>query len=675
MDLPELHRIIAALQSAQIARLRTSVASADAAPVASSEHGFAGELAVAIDLRGAALRLLPRRARRWLNNFGHGGDYGADVVVIEGNGVALLQVKRCQPGTRIGYEAVAKLRDLADGLERRGIAVECVMAFWPGVTLTAGQPQGRHVEVLEFSDDTIDRARTRRREPPHAADRTAHQAATAAAAMAAATGGKPVTIRAPCGYGKSYLIRLIVQELLARAAATGTEPCIVVTTPRTLITEQLAGLLGDAPVVDGRRPWAHAPVVLVEAQSASKVPAGVMTALIRDESHINAGSELIYAAEGLPRFSLSATVAPADVVVCPREIWELGYVCRPQFCCAVFDAEPGPGGWAQYFADCPEHQSVLVCCKTQTEAVVFAETFNARWPGSAAAFVSQQHEAADLAQFRDGTLRFLCVVCKVEMGVDVHRCDTVLFAHPWLAEEDRAVRLHRAVQLLGRGTRRHASKSDHYHALFGCCVDGAPKLLKHMTQLAMHTLAPPPNSSEWMADHFEVRAAGPAAGRAANAAPGGAPEIAAEHAAQSAALVHRMWLSELGTAVDDHRALYRIDCQQMAQAKDAAGLPVFAEWERCAPLAHFLPPECVVDPEEYYHAHKVPFRWREFLGWPMLSLQEIRHRFRSIAEGSAAYDISPHDVVSEAMYDGVARTRPDLLPPKLKCYDCAAADL
>jgi hypothetical protein len=70
----------------------------------------------------------------------------------------------------------------------------------------------------------------------------------------------------------------------------------------------------------------------------------------------------------------------------------------------------------------PEHASVLACFKTCRSARIFASACNAARAASALTYVGND-EAGDRSRIRKfayGDVRVLCVVGRVEMGINVH---------------------------------------------------------------------------------------------------------------------------------------------------------------------------------------------------------------------------------------------------------------
>jgi superfamily II DNA or RNA helicase len=130
----------------------------------------------------------------------------------------------------------------------------------------------------------------------------------------------------------------------------------------------------------------------------------------------------------------------------------------------------------------PEHASVLACFKTCRSARIFASACNAARAASALTYVGDD-EAGDrssLRKFADGDVRVLCVVGRVEMGINVHRCDTVLLAEPW----DSA---NRTLQLIGRDVRLHPTKPGFFSIL---CTEAHSDLDARLSSLvrAPHTV-------------------------------------------------------------------------------------------------------------------------------------------------------------------------------------------
>ena len=115
------------------------------------------------------------------------------------------------------------------------------------------------------------------------------------------------------------------------------------------------------------------------------------------------------------------------------EAVDLGIICDAVFVFVKFSREPTFEDYADHLLKNERHGAVLACFNRQWRAREFARVYNEKRPtGSqpAESYVSGDPRES-LDRFRDGATRVLCVVTRVELGVNVHVCDTVLMVDPW----------------------------------------------------------------------------------------------------------------------------------------------------------------------------------------------------------------------------------------------------
>jgi superfamily II DNA or RNA helicase len=425
--------------------------------------------------------------------------------------VLFVQVKWLAPGARIGHDPVARLVSLREHYRRRfGAEVACVVCAPEDVAL-GDVPNADAVRLVRLprclpaavvaAQRLWRRAVSGGRAP--AGERVPAgngQSAAAdysfqkeAAARLLAARGRTARCRLPPASGKSY----VIVEIARQASSAGLPA--VIAAPRVEIVRQLAALararlgaeavavavggvlrgwrpaatravvactrslhcLAPPLVAAGREPRPEAPPVA--GANAGPRPAPEWSAVLRDEAHIRGGEAWIRALpEQTKLYEFSATLdsgSEVDYELSAEEVVRRGCACAPEFVFAVHRAEPTQADVCAHLRRHPEYSTVLACFQRQSGAREFV-TRCAAAGITAASCVSDDGGDGDaaLAEFRAGRLRVLAVVARLEMGVDVHACDTVLFVEPWDSDA-------RTFQLIGRGMRLHPSKNGTFSVL------------------------------------------------------------------------------------------------------------------------------------------------------------------------------------------------------------------
>lgn len=431
----------------------------------------------------------------------------------EGRGpISFVQVKWLAEGARVGHDPVARLISLREHYRRRfGREVECVLCtpedvalgdvpnaetirhvrvprclpaalvaaqqLWrrvlhgARVPLQVGDLHGRHLQLARAGGFLHD---------PKIAAAADYTFQREAVARLLAVRGRTARCRLPPASGKSY----IIVEIAYWASSVG-KPAVI-TAPRVEIVRQLAALarsrLGAEAVavaVGGvLRGWREDATRVVVACARSLhcltpplVQVQEWAAVLRDEAHIRAGGAWIRALpEQTKLYEFSATLGTSapdgrfgetsiDYELSAEEIVRRGCACAPEFVFAVHRAEPTQDDVCAHLLRHPEYGTVLACFQRQSSARRFVDRCAAHGI-AAASCVSDDGRSGDeaLAEFRAGRLRVLAIVARLEMGVDVHACDTVLFVEPWDSDA-------RTFQLIGRGMRLHPSKNGTFSVL------------------------------------------------------------------------------------------------------------------------------------------------------------------------------------------------------------------
>lgn len=671
--LDDFARAVAEGRDATEARLRERLRGPP--PATPQELGYLAELLAARHFRGAAWSALPRSARRRIHGGDRGvalSDRGVDVVGVGAAGRPLLvQVKWYDDGGAIGHDPFARLVSVGTAC-RRGYALdgdpELRLLHQRGARVAQGVPNRCLVGVVALSAAELGldglawggpgppERKDPAGEPPEcedpageppeyeelagepaggaggarpAPDFAGFQAGPIARARELAAGGASlVRVQLPVGSGKSYVIAALA------AGYRAAELPVVVLAPRAEIVRQLAALLTAAgwgrvyAVLDGAR-WPlgarGGEAVVASGQSVGPqlcrgdAPPFRAAALFVDEAHHHEGHDAAGRAIATPvRFDFSACLeGKADVAVAHRRAVELGLILAAEFVFAVFPRAPTPADLAAHLAAHPAHACVLACFQARERAIEFAALCRAAGVG-AEPYVSGPGGGADrperLEDFRAGRLRVLCVVGCVEMGVNVHRCDTVLLAEPW----DSAAR---TLQLVGRGCRLHPTKARHFTVLCGAGPEDATerrvaRLVETVHAECAAFCARTLSEADDCVDFVPGVGAGCAAGGAA--AELAVPLLPAHLDALAA--VRREVFDALGRrlAAEDPAAALALRYRRARERAAAAGLETFgayAAWRAgLGPEARADLPE---DPAAEFAALPPPgFGWADFLGWP-----------------------------------------------------------
>jgi hypothetical protein len=357
-------------------------------------------------------------------------------------------------------------------------------------------------------------------------------------------------------------------------------------------------------VVGGGAPWPAAlgagDLVISTGQSVKALGGRrvQLAALFVDEAHSREGHAECAALLCSPvHYELSACLeGRADVEVTHREAVDRGLVCRAQFAFDVYPRQPTLDDVAAGLAARPEHASVLACFQTRAAARDFAAAC-ARSGVGAATFVGDDPRDA-LDEFRAGARRVLCVVGRVEMGANIHRCDTILFVEPWASWK-------RDLQLIGRGVRLHPTKPGFFTVL---CPIGPEDVVERRLAFLVETLhanhvAFDPRSFEEADDLVEIRAAGAAPDAASAPLTPDEPLAAARREVYDA----------IGRRIEDPRFVARRRYALARELVAAADPPLntfreYGAWRAGQPAAADLPD----DPAAAFAA--LGFSWDEFLG-------------------------------------------------------------
>jgi hypothetical protein len=419
-----------------------------------------------------------------------------------------------------------------------------------------------------------------------------------------AAGATLVRMRLPTGFGKSY----VILELAGGHRAAG---AVAVIAPRSEIVAQLVGLAADRGwarviAVGGGTPWPAelgAGDLVVSTGQSVKTLGGrraQLAALFVDEAHSHEGHGACLALVHSPvRYELSACLeGKTDIEISHREAVDHGLICQAQFAFDVYPRQPTFDDIAAELAARPEHACVLACFQTRASARGFAAAC-ARSGVDAATFVGDDPRTA-LDKFRAGARRVLCVVGRVEMGANIHRCDTVLFVEPWVSWK-------RDLQLIGRGVRLHPTKPGFFSVL---CPVGPEDIIERRLAFLVETLhanydAFDPRTFDEVEDLVEFRAA-------AGAEP--TPPIKVEPAAFDVlAAARRELYDAVGRRINEPLFIARVLYARARELIAAADPPLetcieYAAWRAHHPTATDLPD----DPAAAFNA--LGFSWDEFLG-------------------------------------------------------------
>ena len=442
------------------------------------------ELAACVHYGLAPWALLPKAVRKEIHSDGNTGDHGIDAV---GESGIYAQVKWYDPESNgVKFSAITTLIALADALQARKSypVAERWFILQEGMHLSHSMPafvnrlvvKETILEALEEEGEMAVARYGKRFETIEPAQATGHaafeqvQAECEAALWGLYESGQRVgklaaAAELPTGSGKSY----IIARLIARHLAEEPRLPVVLIEPRLLIMGEMMKLLENkgfqAARVDGSSSWsAGFDVYVVSGSSAKKLPdAFEASAVIYDEAHNATGrEETEKRVERRATHKLSATLdVKADYRLTHSEAVTRGLVCDIRLVFAAFSRVPTYADIAAYLIAHPEHSTVLACFQTQKQARKFATEYNKQAGSGAESYTSDDVHSDALDRFRLGRFRVLCVVTRVEMGVNVHAIDTILLAEPWESKT-------RLRQLCGRGSRLHPTKPGYYSAL--CCV-------------------------------------------------------------------------------------------------------------------------------------------------------------------------------------------------------------
>ncbi len=496
-------------------------------PANGQDLGFYAEKVVAHHLRGCLwAQLEPKQMRRYIHGVAATtADRGVDIVVNEGVGeelrLTLVQVKWYAENSRCPGEAVAKLVNIALACK------DCLglpelprmkLVYRKGAKISETYPNAEKIIWDPWDPAEIE-------EPVVAAACSGSGADvpddTYAAAAASAldliqsdvlarirarreSGETHHRVQMPTGTGKSRVAFGLAKEILERGSP---RPALILA-PRVEIVRQLVelGRAKDLAVRvvgnDGKWPTASNGEIVVAGNRIAELRSGDrgvdVSLLVVDEAHYRlAHGHLKTKVRCEQRLDLSACSfeGGADIVVpwaraagqpcvSPRGTSypeSESCVCDVLFHFATFGRPPDYAMIVDYLeANHRSYSSVLACFQEVDSAIAFAETYRGRFPtraGTVSAFVgvgdSEFTDRQNLEDFRSGAVRALCVVGKVEMGVDIPRCDTVLFVEPWNS-------CSRTLQLLGRGCRLHGTKPGFFKALV--CVSDEEALHGRLEQ-------------------------------------------------------------------------------------------------------------------------------------------------------------------------------------------------
>lgn len=473
-------------------------------PKSPQELGYFAELCVALKFGGAVWGTLPLSLRRRIHG-GHGGvtaaDRGVDVVLPD---LTLIQVKYYADGNRISADAVHRINNIADAT-RKGFSLgakpRMLMVYRRGAKFPNSTPNAEEVEQIPLSDGEfgfdgiewqaesrateqksedvvgdlcLDFDRLASEKPPAPDfDRFQLEVTTRARELVAA-GQSLVRIQLPVATGKSYVVADLAGDYAGDASP------VILIAPRAEIVIELAALISERgcwrrvlKVVDGS-PWPFdatgGDIIVATGQSLnSRLSESVRckaAALFVDEAHHREGHECAQiAVDAGVRFDLSACLrGKVDILVEHRRAIELGLICAAEFVFAVFPRRPTFEDLAAHLAAHPGHAGVLACFQTRVAAHAFAAACDRAGAGPAAPYVTGEADPEMLEGFKRGRVRVLCVVGKIEMGVNIHRCDTVLLVEPWDS-------WRRTLQLIGRGTRLFPTKNGFFTVLCGVCPE------------------------------------------------------------------------------------------------------------------------------------------------------------------------------------------------------------
>ncbi len=650
---PELERAIVTASAVTLARLHERLRGPP--PTTPQEMGYLAELLVARHFGGAVWCDILPPLRRRIHGGSRGvaaGDRGVDVVAIADGTLALIQVKWYRPGTVIGNDPFARLVSAGTAC-RAGFGQKDYPAMklvhQAGSRIARGVVNRDMIEIKALSAATL-RYDALAPESPESLEQLPEEpcpydifasdfppdvavpeAKRDHAAVfddfqldiiervreLAASGFSLVRIQLPVGSGKSYVIAALAADYQESA-----EP-VVVFAPRVDIVRQLAAILQERGgwrcvfiVADGEQ-WpfdaAAGDLIVATGQSiATKLSGDIrVAAVFVDEAHHHEGHDRASAVFITPvRFELSACLGKnADIVVEHRRAVELGLICAAEFVFAVFERAPTFDDLAAHLAAHPEHTCVLACFQSRKSARAFAAACR-RAQVDARLYVSDDRDSKpeNLELFKRGDVRVLCVVACVEMGTNIHRCDTVLLAEPWDS-------VSRTLQLVGRGCRLFPTKNGHFTVL---CGVGPEDVVEHRVARLVETIyvecdAFHAETLDEVADWVDVVPGVGAGGRH------GEPAALAAAIGEALADVRREVFDAFGRRlrVEGPAATLLVQYQRARELAVAAGLEsydAYVVWR--AGLDDAQRDVVPVDPASEFARLPVPgFVWADYLGW------------------------------------------------------------
>jgi len=465
------------------------------------------ELAVAGMFGGVLFTSLEPSNRRFIHGGGIPADRGVDVVTAE---CGLYQVKLYKDNSDVGHDVVARLNNIAEACNRHGGEItRRAIAVKRGKPVRRDIPGIDVVDVLEYTDNDIEIATISAKLGLACINNKPTMCADLACAyeklhddvvrtlIGLHEGGKNVLCaELPTGAGKSYILAHLCRHYATAEPLWGSEGepkeiLAIIVEPRIEIVHQIAKLYNKIlegftvhEVTEGRR-WPNLTagkknIVVMTGQSAGQVPANTVATMVAyDEAHTHHGRDAIEAAVARDvTFMFSATISGAvDYRLPYRDAVSRGIICDSRFVFIVFPRPPEYEDYVRFLVENPEYMSVMACFRRKKQAVAFSNAYNRVDAGMSNTYITSitddtgcivrpDDNRRQLGDFQDGKYRVMCVVTKTEMGVDIHRCDTVLFVEPWKS-------IDRLRQLSGRASRHHPTKCGLYTILFGVGPDAA----------------------------------------------------------------------------------------------------------------------------------------------------------------------------------------------------------
>lgn len=444
--------------------------------------GYFAELVACVKYNWAPWNAISTIVRKRIHRGGSPGDRGIDAVGENGE---YVQVKWYElKKTAVTSGAVCKLLHLTDKLKEENTypVTKTIFVIRDGTNVAIGLPPAdrERLEIVRMSDADIKEISdtaikeynelagmfelARGQASPEEYDAFQEECAEALWTKYANGIARPLTVKLPTGTGKSFLIaKMAVRHL----DETPGYP-VVIMEPRLDIIREMEDLLSEkCPgrsicVVDGKHKWTDGKdIYLVSGASADKIPRGIeVSACILDEAHNGTGHKAVENIIASAKYYVSATLEGKgqDCYMPISGAVGKGFICDTRFVFAAFPRPPTHDDIVRHLMEHPEHRCIMACFQEQKNAQSFAAAYNAVDPGQACTYVSDDGKSDALDRFRNGDFRILCVVTRVEMGINAHKIDTILMAEPWKTDS-------RVVQLCGRGARWHPSKPNYYTVL------------------------------------------------------------------------------------------------------------------------------------------------------------------------------------------------------------------